>query len=169
VTPDDRFNITRTFAAPRELVFRAWTQPEHLAQWFGPVGFRMLRTEMDLRPGGAFLYGMQAPDGREMWGRWVFREIDPPEYLEFVQSFSDARGGVTRHPLAPEWPLEVLSMMRLTEAPGGRTTLSLTGTPHNASARESEVFFAATRSMEGGWTGTFDAFEAYLARLQATA
>ncbi len=160
------FQLQRTFDAPRELVFRAWTQPEHLVKWWGPAGLTMLRCDMDLRPGGVFLYGMKTPDGHEMWGKWVFRDVRPPERLEFLVSFCDPQGTPVRHPLAADWPLEVLSTVTFTEA-AGRTTLAMTGTPWNATAHEHQVFAGATPSMEAGWSGTFANFEAYLATLQA--
>src|SRR5437899_7660320 len=87
--------VTRTFDAPRELVFKAWTEPERLAQWWGPKGFTMKKVSVDLRPGGVFHYGMTSPDGHEMWGRFVYREITPPERLIFVNSFSDEDAGIT--------------------------------------------------------------------------
>ena len=156
---------TRVFDAPRELVFQAWTDPDHLAKWFGPAGFEMLAVKMDFRPGGVFLYGMRAPNGLEMWGKWVFRQIDAPEYLEFLQSFSDADGGIQRHPMAPGWPEEVLSTVRFTEE-GGRTTLSMSGTPWNATEAEATLFRDSIGGMNQGWKGTLDAFDAYLAKVQ---
>src|SRR5262249_7142388 len=112
------FILTRVLDAPRELVFKAWTEAERLAHWWGPKGFAVRVCRLDLRPGGVFLYSMRSPDGRDMWGKWVFREIVPPERLVFVVSFSDEEGGVTRHPFAPDWPLEVLSTLTLTEQDG---------------------------------------------------
>ena len=67
--------LTRVFDAPRDLVWKAFTEVDRLKQWWGPKGFRMLTCRLDLRPGGIFLYGMQSPDGHEMWGKWTFREI----------------------------------------------------------------------------------------------
>ena len=62
-TPSDReIVLTRDFDAPRDLVFDALTQPEHLSQWWGPAGFKVHTAKVDLRPGGSFLYGMTAPD-----------------------------------------------------------------------------------------------------------
>src|SRR5215468_2760397 len=83
------FVITRVFDAPLDLVFKAWTEAERLTHWWGPKGFKMLSCKLDLRPGGVFHYGMQAPNGAAMWGKWVFREIVAPKRLVFVVSFSD--------------------------------------------------------------------------------
>src|SRR4051794_25044239 len=86
------FVVTRVFDAPRDLVFKAWTEPERLKHWWGPKGFTLFACEIDPRPGGDFHYGMRSPDGRAMWGKWVFREVVPPERLVFLASFSDEQG-----------------------------------------------------------------------------
>lgn len=98
---ENEFVITRTFDAPRDLVWKAHTEPERLKQWWGPKGFTMLSCKVDLRPGGLFHYGMRSPDGQVMWGKFIYREIVKPERLVFIVSFSDEKGGTTRHPLAP--------------------------------------------------------------------
>ena len=121
--------------APRTLVFRAWTEPDRLACWFGPKGFTMLSCTLDLRPGGVFHYGMRSPDGHAMWGRWVFREVVAPERLVFVASFSDEAGGVTRHPFAPDWPQEVLSTVTFAEQRTARRCSTMR-VPVNATASE---------------------------------
>src|SRR5258706_14903907 len=73
------FVITRVFAAPRELVWKAWTERDRLMQWFGPKGFTMPTAKMDFRPGGVFHYCMRSAEGHEMWGTFVYREIVAPE------------------------------------------------------------------------------------------
>ena len=160
------FELTREFDAPRELVWKVFTEPKHLAAWWGPKGFKMLQLAVDLRPGGLFHYGMQAPDGSVMWGKWVFREVVPPERLTILTSFSDEQGGYSRHPLAPEWPLEMLSVMTLSED-SGRTTLHMVTTAYNASAVERSTFEAGFESMKVGFGGTFDQLTAYLATLRS--
>ena len=92
------FVISRVFDAPRDLVWRCFTEPEHMKQWWGPKGFTVLASKMDLRVGGTYHYGMKAPDGGTMWGKFVYREIVPQERLVFINSFSDEKGGITRHP-----------------------------------------------------------------------
>lgn len=94
---------------PRDLVWKVFTQRDHLMKWWGPKGFKMIVGNLDLKPGGIFHYGMQAPDGSEMWGKWVFREVVKPERLVFISSFSDKDAGLTRHPMAPTWPIEMLA------------------------------------------------------------
>lgn len=157
------FVISRTFDAPRDLVWKAFTEREHLMHWFGPKGFKMQAGKIDLRPGGVFHYGMQAPDGKTMWGKWTFREIVPPERLVTVVSFSDEQGGVTRHPLVQNWPLETLSTTTFAES-GGKTTITLRWSAFNATEEERKIFDASHDGMRMGWTGTMDQLDAYLAQ-----
>lgn len=156
------FIISRSFAAPRALVWEVWTQTEHMGRWFSPKGFSRISARMDLRPGGIFLYGLKTPDGLALWGKWIFREVTPPERLVWEQSFSNADGGVERHPMAKEWPLRMLSTATFTEA-DGKTTIRLEWTTLDASPTEQKTFDDSHGSMQGGWTGTFDQLEAYLA------
>ncbi len=118
--------------APRDLVWKAWTEPDRLARWWGPAGFEMRVRSLDLRPGGVFHYSIRPPNGREMWGRFVYREVVPQERIVFVNSFSDANCGVTRNPWIAGWPLEVLNTLTLSEH-DGKTKLTLRGGPINAS------------------------------------
>jgi len=160
------FVLAREFAAPRQLVWDAWTKPEHLQRWFGPKGFSLSVGAFDFKPGGTFLYGMKSPDGHAMWGKWTFREIVPPEKLVVITSFSDAQGGVTRHPLSASWPLETLSTTTLAEK-DGKTTLTLRWVAINASDEERRTFDAAHDSMTQGWGGTIEQLTAYLAKIQS--
>lgn len=157
--------ITRVFAAPRDRVFSVWTQREHLVRWFGPKGVTIPSCTLQLHPGGVFHYAMRAADGSTMWGRWVFREIVPPERLVFIVSFSDETGGVTRAPFNADWPPEMLSTV--TFAPhagkGGGTVVMVRWEALNASEIERKMFAAGHAGMQQGWTGTFDQLAAYLA------
>jgi uncharacterized protein YndB with AHSA1/START domain len=87
--------MTRTVPAPREEVFRAWTDPEELKRWFGPGEFTIPEAELDVRPGGAYEIVMQAPDGNQMRLKGVYREIAPPERLVFTWSWSLMWDGAT--------------------------------------------------------------------------
>ena len=159
------FVLTRTFDAPRALVWDAFTKAEHLKHWMGPPGSKLSHVEVDLKPGGVFHYGMAMPNGQTMWGKWTFKEIVPPEKLVVVVSFSDANKGVSRHPMAPNWPLETMSTTTFTEA-NGKTTIRLEWRAINASEEERDVFDSSHASMTGGWNGTMDALAAYLATLR---
>jgi len=157
------FVITRVFDAPRERVWQAWTEAERLKQWWGPKGFATHTCKVDLRPGGVFLYGMKSPDGADMWGKFVYRKIEAPKRLEFIVSFSDPKGGVTRHPSSPGWPLEILSTVSFEEQ-GGKTKVTVQWSPHNATEDERKTFDEGRASMQQGWGGTFDQFAAYLSK-----
>ena len=158
---DGGFVITRTFDAPRERVFEAWTDLGRLRRWFGPQGMTMAACTMDLRPGGVFHYCLRMPDGHEMWGKWVFLDIAPPGRLVVISSFSDAAGGMTRHPMAPAWPLQTLSTTTF-EAQDGRTLLTVRWSAHDATPQERQTFDASHAAMRQGWGGTLDRLAACL-------
>ncbi len=162
--PVEDFVLTREFDAPRGLLFDVWTQPEHLRQWFSPKGFTVIAAKMDLRPGGNYHYGMKTPDGKEMWGKWIFREIVRPERLVFIDTFSDPQGGLTRHPFSENWPSQMLSTITFAER-NGRTTITIRWSPHEATAAERATFDAGRDSMRMGWGGTMEQLGAHLARL----
>jgi uncharacterized protein YndB with AHSA1/START domain len=157
------FVILRSFDVPREFMFRLWTDPEHMQHWWGPKGFKVIHSKMDLRPGGIYHYGMRSPDGHDMWGKFVFREIVKPERLVFVNSFSDEKGGITRHPMSPTWPLEMLSTITFTEQ-SGKTTVTVRWISLNATEEERKTFEDGFDSMQEGWGGTFEQLTEYLAK-----
>lgn len=159
---DREFKVSRSFNAPRDLVWKAWSEPERLAQWWGPKGCKLEVRKLEFKPGGIFHYGMQMGPGM-WWGRFVYREIEKPERIVFVSSFSDETGGVTRAPFSPTWPLEVLNDLTLTEE-NGKTTVSLRGGPINPTQEERANFENMFGSMEQGFGGTFDQLDEYLAK-----
>ena len=160
---DGAFVLSRVFEAPRALVYEAWTEPEALAQWWGPKGFKIRIAKLDFRPGGVFHYAMQLPNGNEMWGRFVYREIVPSERIVFVNSFSDENESVTRHPMCTTWPLEVLSTVEFADQED-KTVLTLSGVPINPIDEERKTFEAGRESMRMGFRGTLDQLGEYLAR-----
>jgi len=87
--------IERIFDAPRELVFKAWTDPKHLVRWLGPQGFTGTVIEMDVRPGGAYRFHMGSADGGEYWQQGVFREVQEPKRFVRTCVWADADGNAT--------------------------------------------------------------------------
>jgi uncharacterized protein YndB with AHSA1/START domain len=87
----DRRSIigVREFEAPRDLVFSAWTDPRHLAQWWGPNGFTTTTHSFDLRPGGVWRFVMHGPDGRDYQNRITFEEVTPPERIVYRHGGDD--------------------------------------------------------------------------------
>lgn len=140
-TPSDReVRFTRTFDAPRELVWKAWTTPALLQQWLlGPDGWTMPICEMDLRPGGAWRYGWHSPSGEgddfEMSGE--FKEVAPPEKL-----VSTERWGT-------EWP-ESINTLVLTEK-NGRTTITLTSRYASKDVRDQAVATGMAKGVEASF------------------
>jgi len=166
MTATKNFVISRVFDAPRDLVWKCFTDPERMKKWWGPKGFTVIVSKMDLRVGGTYHYGMKAPDGSPMWGRFVYREIVPQERLIFIDSFSDEAGRITRHPGHMSWPLEMISTFAFEELPGGKTRFTVRWTPHNATEAERKTFDEGRDSMTQGWTGTMEQFEDYLKTIQ---
>jgi uncharacterized protein YndB with AHSA1/START domain len=94
-TSDREIVITRVLDAPRELVFKAWTDPDHVAQWWGPNGFTNTIHEMDVRPGGVWRFIMHGPNGVDYPNKIVFIEIVSPERLVYNHGGDD--GGEAGH------------------------------------------------------------------------
>jgi uncharacterized protein YndB with AHSA1/START domain len=142
--------ITRLIDAPRALVFLAWTDPKHLAQWWGPKGFTNPVCELDLRLGGALRIVMRAPDGTDYPMTGVFREIAPPERLAFAFNAIDAQGKTL---------LEGLTTVTFAEQ-DGKTKLTL------QTRAVAVVSYAAAylEGMEPGWTQSLERLEAQVAR-----
>jgi uncharacterized protein YndB with AHSA1/START domain len=137
--------VTRVFDAPRSLVFKAWTQPEHLARWWGPQGFVNVAWEMDVRPGGAWFRRMRAPDGTLFTKRGVYKEVVRPERLVFTYVNEAADGTLDRETLV------TLSF----EEQGARTRLTLQHTGfESVESRDAH---------QGGWTSCLERFAEYLA------
>ncbi len=158
------FIISRELNAPRDLVWKVWTEREHFARWFGPKGIKVAIAQFDLRPGGMIHYSMTTPDGKEMWGKAVYREIVPPTKLVWINSFSDKDAGITRHPLSKDpWPLQLLTVVTFAEQ-AGKTTVTVNWLPYESDADERKVFDDNLANMNKGWGGTLEQLEAYLAK-----
>jgi uncharacterized protein YndB with AHSA1/START domain len=125
--------IVRTFDAPRELVWKAWTDAEQLARWWGPENFTTPTCRIDLRIGGKFLYCMRSPDGHDYWATGEYKEIDNPQRLVYSDSFADKDGNVVsaaHYGMAGKWPDELLVTITFEESQGKTTmTLAHSGMP----------------------------------------
>lgn len=160
---DSEFAIIRVLDAPRLLVWKAYTDIAHLSQWWGPQGFAWIEGTIALKPGGLFHYAMRSPQGAILWGKFTFLEISAPEKLVFTNAFSDAQGNTVRAPFAPDFPLEVLNIVRFVEY-DGKTVVAMRGTPFQASDAECARFAAMKGSMNQGFSAGFAALETFLAR-----
>lgn len=142
--------MTAVFDAPRELVFRAWTETEHVAQWWGPKGFTNPVCELDVRVGGAIRIHMRAPDGVVYPMKGVFEEIVEPERLVFVASALDGDGNSM---------FDVLSTVIFAEQ-RGKTALTLRLRVIKATSQAPQYL----KGMEAGWTQSLDRLGAHLTR-----
>lgn len=145
-------SFMRILAAPRELVFAAWTDPKHLAEWWGPKGFTNPVCEVDVRPGGLLKIHMRAPDGTIYPGSGVFREVVAPERLVFTSTFDDDKGNHL---------IEALNTVTFTEL-GSKTKLTLRATVLNATDEVAENL----AGMEEGWTQSLERLAGLIQRLR---
>ena len=157
------FTISRTFDVTADTMFRTWTECERLTQWWGPKGATVRVCKIDPQPGGTFLYCLRMPNGQELWGRFLYREVVRPDRLVFVNSFSDEQGNITRHPWNESWPLQLLSIITFAQD-GGKTTVHVKWTPLNPTEAEKKTFNDGQASMQQGWTGTMDQLGEYLSK-----
>ena len=154
--------ITREFDTPRQLIFDAWTQPEHLKNWMFPQqGFVCEYVSAEIKSGGSSLHKMIAPNGREMWLLTKYEEVIAPEILVFRQYNSNEFGAILPNPQMPNWPKELRTTIKL-EAVNGKTKLQLIWQPINPTKEEAEAFEASRAQHGNGWGGGFDQLTTYL-------
>jgi uncharacterized protein YndB with AHSA1/START domain len=134
---DREIVITRVFDAPRELIWKVWTDPKHVAQWWGPRGFTTTIHEMDVRPGGIWRHTMHGPDGTDYPNQCVFLEIVKPERI--VYSHGGGKAGEQDADCEVTWTFE---------AQGGKTKLTLRMVFPSAGARDHVV--KRYHAVEGG-------------------
>lgn len=150
MTENQDLVITRVFDAPRDLVWKAWTEPEHVMQWWGPKGFTAPVAKIDLRVGGEYLSCMRSPEGKDYWSKGMFREVVPPERLVMTDSFADPEGNVvpaSYYGMAGDFPLEMLITVTFKED-NGKTKLTLRHTGLPAGEQRDGA--------NAGWNESFD-------------
>ncbi len=160
VNETERMVITRVFDAPRELVWKAWTDPKYMMQWWGPKGFTSPHCEIDFRVGGKYLCCMRSPDGWEGWNAGEYHEIVPYEKIVSTMYFADAKGNrinpadlETAHAAIDDSPDVIL----FEDIGNGRTKLTFIGNEPMQNAIESGQY--------EGWKETLDKVAAVVAEL----
>ncbi len=149
-TPSDReIVMTRTFDAPRELVFEALTKPEHMKEWWGPRGYTLPVCEIDFRPGGAYRFVSADAEGNEYVFRGAYREIVPPEKIVWTFEFEGMPGMVS------------VDTMTLTEE-DGKTTITSTSVFDTVEQRDGML----ESGMETGAAETYDRLAELLEKMQ---
>jgi uncharacterized protein YndB with AHSA1/START domain len=144
LTADRELTVSRVIDAPRLLVFKAWTEPEQIARWWGPKGYSTVEYQMDVRPGGAYWFVMRSPEGTDHRKRVMYREIVAPERIVFTFAWEDADGRLGH---------ELLVTVTLEEL-GSRTRLTLHQSMfETVGGRDSHVI---------GWTSCLERFGEYM-------
>ena len=160
VNETERMVITRVFDAPRELVWKAWTEPKYVMQWWGPKGFTSPFCKMDFRVGGKFLCCMRTPDGKDFWNAGEYHEIVPYEKIVYSMYFSDPEGNKVEpahYGIEHEAIDGARDVISFEDLGNGRTRLTLIGNETMETAKNSgEV---------EGWYQILDKFDAVLAGL----
>lgn len=150
--------ITRIFDAPRQLVWRAWTDADKTMKWWGPKNYTSTHSEMDLRIGGRYLTNMRSPEGQIIWSTGKFIEIVPFERLVMTDSFADEKGNVvpaTYYGMGNEYPLEFKVDVTF-ENQGNKTKMTLKHWGYPAGEMNESAIV--------GWNESFDKLDDLLRR-----
>ncbi len=156
--------LERSFDAPRELVWRTWTEPALLARWYGPNVATIVH-RLEVKPGGLWLNEMRMGE-KSSYQRTEYLEVVEPKLLVCLMSNADADWNVAPNPMMPDWPRTLLTTVRFDEA-GGRTAMRLTWEPHLPSEAEIACFAGAIENMGKGWGAGMDLLAELLAELRA--
>ena len=147
--------ITRILDAPRELVFKAWTDPEHVMRWWGPEHYTSPACRIDLRVGGSYLFSMRSPEGQEYWSTGEYQEIVPSERIVYTDHFADADGNIVppSHYGMPGVPDETVITLTFEDLEG-KTRMTLRHAPAPAAPMDEMARM--------GWNQSFDKLAATL-------
>ncbi len=156
--------LDRIFDAPRELVWRAWTDPELLHRWYGP-GIETIIHKFDLKPGGSWLNEMQW-GGNSDFSKMVFQEVTQPERLVWHHSSSDSDWNIITSPMMAEWPRVLLTTV-IFEDMGDKTKVRLSQVPIEATDAEIACFAGGMDRFGKGWEAGYAIMDEMFAELQA--
>jgi len=160
-TSEEALVIERIFDAPRQLVWKAWTEPERMMRWWGPKAFTSPACQIDFRVGGKCLFAMQSPEfneGQAIWSTGIYREIVPFERIVCTDSFADEHGNVvpaTHYGMPDDIPLEMLVTVTFEDL-GGKTRMTL--------RHEGLPAGEMSDGAQQGWSESFDKLAEYLAK-----
>lgn len=157
------FVLDRLFDAPREMVWRAWTDPELLNVWYGP-GVETIIHKFDLEPGGEWLNEMKMGGGSN-FQKVVFKEVTRPEKLVWHHCSADADWNVAASPMMPDWPRILLTTVTFTEQVD-QTSVRLSQIPLDATDAEIACFAKMKDGMSGGWGKGYEIIDELLAKQQ---
>ena len=165
-TGKEKFVINRSFNAPMNLMFKMWTDPNHISKWLAPTGSTMEFIRADIKTGGNSFYLMTTDTGVKMYGRIQYTEISSPNKLVYTQEFCDEKENLSRHPMAPTWPATMFTTVNFNEEGPDQTRVTIEWECFGKfTAEELSTFIHARSSMTQGWTGSFDKLEDYLTKM----
>ncbi|MFK7845912.1 MAG: SRPBCC domain-containing protein [Rhodothermales bacterium] len=156
--------LDRVFNAPRDMVWRAWTDPALLARWYGP-GVETIIHHFDLKPGGEWRNEMKWGEKSDL-SKMVFQEIVPEEKLVWLHSSSDAEWNTISNPMMPDWPRVLLTTVTFEDL-GDKTNVRLVWVPVDPSAAEIACFAGAMENLGNGWGAGYAILDEMFAELQA--
>jgi uncharacterized protein YndB with AHSA1/START domain len=152
------FVISRVFDAPREQVFKGWTHPAHVKNWWGPKDFTAPYCKIDFQPGGSFHFCMRSPDGKEYWNTGSYRAIVVPEKIVSTMYFSDSEGNILKprdYGFADDFPIETIDVVTFNVLGRNKTNLTL--------RRNHSQSVAMRYGERQGWNESLDRFAKELA------
>jgi uncharacterized protein YndB with AHSA1/START domain len=160
------FEMTRVFKAPRDRIWKAWSEADQLQHWWGPKGCAIEVARLEFTPGGFFHYSMKFEGAPKMWGRFNYRQIAMPERIVWLNSFANENCGIARAPFSEFCPLEIENTVTFTER-AGATTIALRAEPFGETLEERKFFdeLCSSGSLEEGNGGTFDKLSEYVAKV----
>lgn len=148
-----KIEVIRTFEAPLEVLWKAWTEPAHFMNWYGPKGFTVPMCEIDLREGGRHLWNMRSPDGNDMYFTGIYQEVSPMDRLVFSDTMSDAKGNVMS-PENGDGKAQTLDVTVAFAHTGGKTTVTVSHMAYGPGAEYAGM----------GWEQALEKLEAVLAK-----
>ena len=157
------YKFDRVFDAPRDMVWRAWTDPKLLSRWYGP-GIETIIHAYDLKPGGAWLNEMKWGDKAD-YSKMAFQEVTPPEKLGWHHSSTDSDWNIAANPMMPDWPRTLLTTV-LFEEQGAQTMVRLSQIPIDATDAEIACFAKMMAGMDNGWGSGYAVIDTVLAEMQ---
>lgn len=157
---NDGITIERVFDAPRDLVWKAWTDPEMIKKWWGPEGFTAPSIKIDLRVGGKYTYAMKGPEGSEwdrvMYSSGIIKELVPQEKIVSTDYFSDQEGNMIKpsdEGQSEDFPTEMTVTITFKDEGVGKTKLTI----FYPKAENEKQYEAMLKSgMQEGWNSSLD-------------
>lgn len=159
-----QYVVDREFKAPRDTVWKAWTDPKLMSRWYGP-GIDTIIHAFDLRPGGVWLNEMKWGSNSDR-SKMTFLEVVPGERMVWQHSSTDADWNVIANPMMPNWPRVILTTVTFDDA-GPNTSVRLTMVPVDATEAEVACFAGATTGLGKGWGSGFKVLDKMFAEMGA--